>query len=30
VDADMSDEEIDRHRGRSDEDDEGMFGKMEE
>ena len=30
MDAEMSDEELDRHRGRSDEDDEGMFGKMEE
>jgi hypothetical protein len=30
VDAEMSDEEFDHHRGRSDEDDEGMFGKMEE
>ncbi|KIW06288.1 hypothetical protein, variant [Verruconis gallopava] len=30
MDAEMSDEEPDRHRGRSDDDDEGMFGKMEE
>lgn len=31
VDAEMSDEELDRNRrARSDEDDEGMFGKMEE
>jgi hypothetical protein len=30
ADAEMSDEELDRHRARSDEDDEGMFGKMEE
>jgi len=30
MDADHSDEDYDRHRGRSDEDDEGMFGKMEE
>lgn len=30
MDADMSDEELDRHRARSYEEDEGMFGKMEE
>jgi len=31
MDADNSaDEDYDRHRARSDEDDEGMFGKMEE
>jgi hypothetical protein len=30
MDAELSDDELDRHRGRSDEDDEGMFGQMEE
>jgi len=30
MDADNSDDELDRHRARSEEDDEGMFGKMEE
>jgi len=30
MDAETSDDELDRHRARSDEDDEGMFGKMEE